>query len=255
MSHNATAAATTLWQTTVLSNSTTATPPAADETLNLVLAVVLSVGSACTNSLGLVMQKWAKKPCSPWWIFGNLVFQSGSLLMGAALVFGDQLLVGPLGSLVMVFNIPFSRCFLKERASVADIIGSIFIMAGVACVAVFGPVSDHKPKPAELDDLLFRPVFVGVAGSLIVYMVVVWIVAHFMSKKMLTEREVVAAFAALQEPLATDDEFDEYLFDGRGDDDAQMDDVAARKKQLSSNVKTHAGTCLLYTSPSPRDRG
>lgn len=183
-------------------NLTTSGSAGNDDTLDLVLAVVFTVASAAANSLGLVMQKWAKKPCGLWWIFGNLVFQSGSLLMAAGLAFGEQLLVAPLGALVMVFNIPFSHCFLKEKASPWDILGSVFIMAGVICVALFGPVSDTKPTADQLDDLLLRPVFIGVESSILVFMLVVALVAHFEAKKVISDHEVKIAFAALHEPLA-----------------------------------------------------
>ena len=183
-------------------NLTTSGSAGNDGSLDLVLAVVFTVGSAAANSLGLVMQKWAKKPCGLWWIFGNLIFQSGSLLMAAGLAFGEQLLVAPLGALVMVFNIPFSHCFLKEKASPWDILGSVFIMAGVVCVALFGPVSDTKPTADQLDDLLLRPVFIGVESSILVSMLVVALVAHFQAKKVISDHEVKVAFAALHEPLA-----------------------------------------------------
>lgn len=155
--------------------------------------------------------------------------------MAAALAFGEEMLVSPLGALVMVFNIPFARCFLKESASLWDIVGSVFIMAGVAMVAVFGPETSNKPSPQQLDDLLVKVPFLIVGSFLVVFTIVYALVAHFVTKKLLLERAAETADddinVTLRQPI---------IGEGEEGDEASVEDDKKKSLQLPLNsVRTY----------------
>ena len=185
-------------------NYTITTAPPQDDVVNTLVAVAFAVSSAVANSLGLVMQKWAHNKARLLWVFGNLIFQMGSLLMAGGLIFGSQMLLSPIGALVLVFNIPFALCLLKERASPWDLLGSLLIMIGVAGVAVFGPASDAKPDPKHLMDLFLRPAFLTVFCFLMGYTVVVGVSAHFVQRCALPPQKPEAAVPLTES--YTDDE-------------------------------------------------
>eukprot|EP01084_Bolivina_argentea_P021900 40702_1 len=134
------------------------------DVLYMSLAVGLSVAGAILSAIGYVMQKkghiavidaneiheiqdedtssfWSNKL----WAAGFFVYVIGSLLTAAALKFGAQSVLAPLGALVLVCNAVFATKFLNEPFHRSNLYGIILVIIGSIMAVVFGPKSNSTP--------------------------------------------------------------------------------------------------------------
>ncbi|KAI8915016.1 hypothetical protein DFJ77DRAFT_464317 [Powellomyces hirtus] len=78
-----------------------------------------------------------------------------------ALGFVSPVVLAPLGSASLIFNVIFSRLFLGTRITRNDWLGTFFVVVGCAIVSTFG--SSAPEKKQTLDDLILlfsRPAFI-----------------------------------------------------------------------------------------------
>lgn len=73
------------------------------------------------------------------WCTGFGIYFIGSILQAAALKFGAQSVVTPLGSLTLVANTILATKYLGEPFNCNDILGTILIIIGSILAVVFGP--------------------------------------------------------------------------------------------------------------------
>eukprot|EP01084_Bolivina_argentea_P219527 372309_1 len=141
-----------------------------EETLNLIIAVVLASLGAIAQAIGYVVQKKGHNQVnagnltivnekdkqsyttSCLWITGFLIYVIGSLLTAAALKWGAQSVVSPLGALTLVANTILATKFLGEPFEREDIWGIILVIAGSTIAVIFGPKSEG-PDPT-IDELI-----------------------------------------------------------------------------------------------------
>ena len=95
-----------------------------------------------------------------WWV-GVLSNAAAELLNLAALGYAPATLVTPLGCLTVVFNCVTSAIFLKEQFLRRDLLGIVFIGAGVVCVVwsqVGSPAPPITPRRTSCDMPSGRPI-------------------------------------------------------------------------------------------------
>eukprot|EP01083_Nonionella_stella_P020365 56471_1 len=79
------------------------------------------------------------------------IYIIGSIFQAAALKFGAQSVVAPLGSLTLVANTVLATKFLNEPFNLNDILGTLFIVIGSTLSVIFGPREDCiNPSISEL---------------------------------------------------------------------------------------------------------
>eukprot|EP00750_Incisomonas_marina_P000060 INCI10040.1.p1 GENE.INCI10040.1~~INCI10040.1.p1 ORF type:complete len:579 (-),score=97.47 INCI10040.1:83-1819(-) len=111
------------------------------------IAVAIIVCGTIVNNLGVNVQKLAlglrtKKPAPkiPWkvvWISGIVAIVLGSVCDFLALGFGDQILVTPLTSMTLVWNLFFAAAIQKEKISVMDGVWTGVIITGCVLTVIF----------------------------------------------------------------------------------------------------------------------
>eukprot|EP01084_Bolivina_argentea_P252087 423053_1 len=134
------------------------------DALYMSLAVGLSVVGAVLSAIGYVMQKkghiavielneiheiqdedtnsfWSNKI----WVGGFIIYVIGSLLTAAALKFGAQSVLAPLGALVLVCNALLAPKFLGEPFKRNNLYGITLVIIGSVFAVVFGPKSSTEP--------------------------------------------------------------------------------------------------------------
>lgn len=110
-----------------------------------------------------------------WWV-GCLSNAAAELLNLAALGYAPATLVTPLGCLTVVFNCVSSAIFLKEQFLRRDVLGILFIGAGVVCVvwsqvgSPASPITPHSLRYEVLPSTSFW-ILVGIVigGLLFIY--------------------------------------------------------------------------------------
>ncbi len=118
------------------------------------VGVILAALAAIISNLGLNFQKLthiknadqsekAKKDYykSSLWILGLAMIILGSVADFAALAFGAQSIIAPLGSLTLVSNVFFAPCLLGETLTARDIVATVTIMFGATIAVAF---ASHK---------------------------------------------------------------------------------------------------------------
>ena len=75
------------------------------------------------------------------WIVGLVLIIIGSAADFAALAFGAQSIIAPLGSLTLVSNVFFAPCLLGETLTQRDIFSTAAIVAGATLAIIF---ASHK---------------------------------------------------------------------------------------------------------------
>lgn len=111
------------------------------------IAVAIIVCGTIVNNLGVNVQKLAlglrtKKPAPkiPWkvvWVSGIVAIVLGSVCDFLALGFGDQILVTPLTSMTLVWNLFFAAAIQKEKISVMDGVWTGVIITGCVLTVIF----------------------------------------------------------------------------------------------------------------------
>jgi drug/metabolite transporter (DMT)-like permease len=124
------------------------------------IAVAIIVCGTVVNNLGVNFQKLAlgmrsQKPAPkiPWklvWIVGIIAIVVGSVCDFLALGFGDQILVTPLTSMSLVWNLIFASIIQKEKISVMDGVWTAVIIAGCVLTVVF---ASHENTSYSADQL------------------------------------------------------------------------------------------------------
>eukprot|EP01084_Bolivina_argentea_P304897 526661_1 len=111
--------------------------------------------------------------CNCQWWCGFITHVSGAAIFSIALGIGDQALLMPLNSTVLVFNTIFARIFLKELLTKLQILGTILVIIGCALAVAFGPKTDNSQFNAvELSAMFRNPAFLAF-GLLITVVIVV----------------------------------------------------------------------------------
>eukprot|EP01083_Nonionella_stella_P280966 956008_1 len=94
------------------------------------------------------------------WVSGFMIYVVGSLLNAAALKFGAQSVVAPLGALTLVANTILATKFLGEPFEKNDIWGILLVILGSVLAVIFGPKSQGPdPTVEELQQLAAEPAF------------------------------------------------------------------------------------------------
>jgi len=122
-----------------------------DYSWSWVIAVLLAAMASFISNLGVTLQKLhhqrvanepieiQKKYSEGWmWRVGLFLVFFGSLADFAALSFGPQSLVAPLGSLTLVSNAIFAPLLLKETIGHWDVLSTALIIIGSSIAVVFG---------------------------------------------------------------------------------------------------------------------
>mmetsp|Transcript_10690 Transcript_10690/g.17482 ORF Transcript_10690/g.17482 Transcript_10690/m.17482 type:complete len:801 (-) Transcript_10690:45-2447(-) len=102
-----------------------------------------------------------------YWILGFLSILIGSIFDFAALGFGAQSVVAPLGSLTLVANIFFAQLMHGEKLSSRDVGATVVIILGCILSVAF---ASHKNEICDIDALLAlygKPRFAFYASSII----------------------------------------------------------------------------------------
>lgn len=115
--------------------------------------VALELLSCAFSNMGLLMEKRAlveeekrlgnvvdvKSYKIPLWWAGFLVFVVGQVISGFALAFVTVVVIAPLGSFSLVFNLFTSYYYAKEPTSVLQIVSSLIIVTGCVLTTAFAP--------------------------------------------------------------------------------------------------------------------
>jgi len=157
------------------------------------VGVILAAFASVVSNLGLNFQKLthiqnagkgekahANYYKSKLWMLGLAMIILGSLADFAALAFGAQSIIAPLGSLTLVSNVFFAPCLLGETLTARDIFATITIIFGATIAVIF---ASHKDTIYGLEQLfgfyeqprfglyaIFIMVTIGVLWSAIQYM-------------------------------------------------------------------------------------
>uniref|UniRef100_A0A7S1GDF7 Uncharacterized protein n=1 Tax=Bicosoecida sp. CB-2014 TaxID=1486930 RepID=A0A7S1GDF7_9STRA len=157
-----------------------------DAKYSWVIAVVICVAANTTSNLGLNFQKMAherrkRKPLEKVkyrsiWMLGFVGIVAGAIGDFAALGFGAQSIVAPLGSTTLVANVFFAPMMLGEEISRSDLIATMAIVAGCVVSVAFASHKDCLLTVDQLFDLYTTERFAYYA-SLIVSTVMLFLVA------------------------------------------------------------------------------
>ena len=149
------------------------------------LGVGISLLGSFLNAVGFALQKKGQNDVikksmitgndslwncckSIWWIFGLIIYVSGSIANSAAMAWGPQSLLNSLGATTMAWNVMIASIFLNEALYRKDIIGTTFIIIGAILSVIFGPRSiDEHLTIVQLKDLYKRIPFI-VYGSIFI---------------------------------------------------------------------------------------
>ncbi len=75
------------------------------------------------------------------WVLGLALIILGSAADFAALAFGAQSIIAPLGSLTLVSNVFFAPCLLGEKLTQRDVFATAAIVTGASIAIIF---ASHK---------------------------------------------------------------------------------------------------------------
>jgi len=133
-----------------------------------IIAVAIAVSASTISNFGLNLQKLALnhrnagKPralVSLLWTLGFVGLVGGALCDFAALGFGAQSIVAPLGAWTLVSNVVIAPFFLGEKISVRDLASTGLIVAGCALSVAMASHKDEVYSAFELFDLYAQPRF------------------------------------------------------------------------------------------------
>lgn len=173
-----------------------------------VIAVLICVGANIVSNLGLNFQKLAheKKRASPadkvkyrsLWMLGFVGIVGGAVGDFAALGFGAQSIVAPLGSMTLVANIIFAPLMIGEKVTRSDVLATLSIVAGCTLSVAF---ASHKDCLLTVDELfaLYRTVRFAVYFSLI--LVAIFVALFCVRKFEAVERDDFDLYLAKYEKL------------------------------------------------------
>ena len=118
------------------------------------VGVVLAAAASIISNLGLNFQKLTHIKISDLdehakkhyykngvWMAGLFMIILGSICDFAALAFGAQSIIAPLGSLTLVANVFFAPCLLGETLTKRDLIATFTIVLGATIAVAF---ASHK---------------------------------------------------------------------------------------------------------------
>jgi len=118
------------------------------------IGVVLAAAASVISNLGLNFQKLTHLKIADQdehaklnyykdtvWMLGLLMVIIGSLADFAALAFGAQSIIAPLGSLTLVANVFFAPCLLGETLTKRDLFATLTIIVGATISVMF---ASHK---------------------------------------------------------------------------------------------------------------
>lgn len=108
-------------------------------------------------------QAWKRLWCRSQWYFGFTLYllcqMFGSII---ALGFISPMILAPLGSIGLIFNIIFSSIFIGTKITRFDWIGTVFIVAGCAVVSTFGSkIPQPRLSIPDIIRLFTRPAFIA----------------------------------------------------------------------------------------------
>jgi magnesium transporter len=106
---------------------------------------------------------------------GFLGIVGGALCDFAALGFGAQSIVAPLGSISVVANVVIAPMLLGERPTRRDLYATALIVAGCAVAVSFASHKDHLYMPQELLSMYRRVTFYGYIVPIVVG-VIAWLI-------------------------------------------------------------------------------
>lgn len=147
-----------------------------------VIAVAFCVGGAIISNLGVNLQKMAhtrkqsgRGSYRALWLIGFVGITGGAIGDFAALGFGAESVVAPLGSMTLVANVVLAPLLLKEVISKSDLVNTFLIVAGCVLAVAF---ASHKDCLYTLDALfaLYRTAAFGIYASTITVIILVWLV-------------------------------------------------------------------------------
>jgi uncharacterized membrane protein len=157
------------------------------------IGVVLAALASVISNLGLNFQKLThiknsnaseqvKREYykSSLWIIGLMMIILGSIADFAALAFGAQSIIAPLGSLTLVSNVFFAPCMLGETLTHRDLLATLAIVAGATIAVIF---ASHKDTIYGLNDLLGfyeKPRFGLYAIFILVWIGILWTAIKYM---------------------------------------------------------------------------
>lgn len=160
------------------------------------LAVILVIFGSVVSNIGMNLQKQVHSQIQREmaeggkernyaldfrWIFGMVCLIGGSLCDFAALGFGRQCVVAPLGSMSLVSNVLLSIPMHGERPSKEVIYATLSIMVGCAIAVAFG---GEKSAPVDLQgvfDFYFRSEFWIYAITMSSSMFIFWMCLQFLN--------------------------------------------------------------------------
>jgi len=149
-----------------------------------VIGFLLSFFGCTLSNLGVNMQKYAHNRLAqrveakgegtslvsdPMWILGLASIAVGSVADLVSFSFASMSLLAPLGAMTLVVNMFIAPVFLKETLSRRDIIVTMIILFGTVLSVVFGSKEETKYTLKELVALYGKPLFIGYAVVVVVY--------------------------------------------------------------------------------------
>ncbi|KAA0165204.1 hypothetical protein FNF27_07695 [Cafeteria roenbergensis] len=149
------------------------------------IAVIIAVGANLMSNVGINTQKLAlmkKAQGKPMglvgtlWTLGFVGIVGGALCDFAALGFGAQSIVAPLGSISVVANVVVAPMILGEVPTRRDVLATLLIVAGCAVAVSFASHKDHIYPAEELFDMYRQPNFYVYFTSVVV-LVLLWLLA------------------------------------------------------------------------------
>eukprot|EP01029_Cantina_marsupialis_P023936 TRINITY_DN603_c0_g1_i10.p1 TRINITY_DN603_c0_g1~~TRINITY_DN603_c0_g1_i10.p1 ORF type:complete len:602 (+),score=120.78 TRINITY_DN603_c0_g1_i10:160-1965(+) len=145
-----------------------------------ILACLICLVANSISNFGLNLQKLShlkkkeKKQHKKLWICGFLCVVAGSFGDFAALGFGSQSIVAPLGATTLVTNILIAPMFLKEKLMLRDVLSTLVIVSGCVIAVMF---ASHKNSLHTLEQLysLYERKQFAVYFSVLVVILIVWL--------------------------------------------------------------------------------
>lgn len=155
-----------------------------DFLIGAALALFASVGTNFgVNIQKLSFMKMEKRPknkqrpyySDPLWLMGLLHVIGGALGDFASLAFTGQAIVAQIGASTLVANIFFANCWLKEKLSKTDIIGTVLIIIGPSLSVGFGNHKDVNYTQDKLLQFFTTPLFIGYLVLLVLCVMVTYV--------------------------------------------------------------------------------
>lgn len=155
----------------------------------IVGAIVGAIGSIASN-LGVNIQKYAfmqdekkgiKRPfvCMPGWWLGIVAVITGAIFDFVALGFAAQSIVAPIGAVTLVANVIFASCWLGEKFSKWDFLGTTMILVGSTLAVCFGDHSQNTYTTQELLDFYSQLGFILYAIACVFFIMALYVVVRF----------------------------------------------------------------------------